>query len=227
MDENPVVFVVEAQTIPAIKSVLTDKSRVFSAMFSGNFKESKDKEIVIEDTTYEAFNAFIGFLNNDNLVLDIDNEFELIQELYRLSDRYEVSYLEHRITDELTNRNLLNCPKCLSEEDFQKKWLTIRQIARIAFESRITRLIENVLTFIEINFDNFLKKNNIELSELNDLTDRRLFHLMINKFRHLSEEINGLKESLEWVNNPDSSIFEDSKYHYEGGLSQYDHIMLM
>ena len=52
-EKSDVLFEVEGQTIPAIKSFLSVKSRVFSAMFSGDFKESKDKEIVIEDTTYE------------------------------------------------------------------------------------------------------------------------------------------------------------------------------
>ena len=101
MDENPLVFVVEAQTIPVLKTVLTDKSRVFRAMFSGNSNESKVEVIVIEDTTYEAFNTFIRFLNCDLLVLKDKNDFQLIQELYRLSDKYEVPELEHRITDKL------------------------------------------------------------------------------------------------------------------------------
>ena len=93
-----VVFVVETQTIPAIKSVLKEKSPVFSAMFSGN---SKYKEIVIEDTTYEAFNTFIRFLNCDLLVLKDKNDFQLIQELYKLSDKYEVPELEHRLSRKL------------------------------------------------------------------------------------------------------------------------------
>ena len=172
--KSDVLFIAERQTIPALKSFLSDKSPVFSAMFSGDFKEAKDKEIVIEDTTYEAFNTFIEFLYCDHLFCDIDNDFKLIGELYTLSDRYDVTYLEDRITDELTNRNLLNGPKSVSDEDFQKKWPTIRSITRIAFEWKISRLIENVMTFIDINFDHFLKKDNRELSELNDLTDGRL-----------------------------------------------------
>ena len=82
--KSDVVFVVEGQTIPALKSFLSVKSRVFSAMFSGNFKESKDKEIVIEDTTYEAFNSIIRFLNCNHLFFVFDNDFDLIGELYRL-----------------------------------------------------------------------------------------------------------------------------------------------
>ena len=71
MDEemSDVLFIVEGQTIPALKAFLSDKSRVFSAMFSGEFKESKGKEVVIKDTTYEAFKSFIRFLYCDDLVL--------------------------------------------------------------------------------------------------------------------------------------------------------------
>ena len=50
-----VVFEVIGQRIPALKQVLVLKSRVFRALFSGNFEESEDKVIVIEDTTVEAF----------------------------------------------------------------------------------------------------------------------------------------------------------------------------
>ena len=150
-------------------------------MFSINFKE--DKEIVIEDTTYEAFNTFIRFLNNDVLVLDIDNEFELIGELYRLSDRYEVSDFEDRITDMLTNKYNLNGVKCVSDEEFQKKWLTIRSIARLANELKVSGLIENVMTFIDINFEYFLLKDNKELYELNDSIEGRLFELTVNNCR--------------------------------------------
>ena len=225
--KRDVMFVIDGQSIPALKSFLAEKSRVFSAMFSGNSKEAKDNVIVIEDTTYEAFNTFIGFLNNDHLILDIDNEFELIQELYSLSDRYEVSYFEDRITDELTNRNLLKAPKCESEEEFQKKWPTIRSLIRIAFISKISRLIENVLTFIDINFDHFLKKEDKEMHELNDLTDGRLFDSMVNKFRKLCEEINGLKESMEWVKHSNSSYFDDNQYSYQGGLGRLAILMEM
>ena len=95
-----VLFVIEGQTIFALKSVLTEKSRVFKEMFSGEFKESKYEEVVIEDITYEAFNTFLFFLYCDHLVLDINNS-ELIEELYRLSERYEVPELDQRIADKL------------------------------------------------------------------------------------------------------------------------------
>ena len=102
-EKSDVLFVVEGKRIPALKAFLSVKSRVFSAMFSGKYKESKDNEVVIEDTTYEAFKSFIRFLYCDYLALK-RNDFKTIRELYRLSDRYDVSRLEYRITDHLYNQ---------------------------------------------------------------------------------------------------------------------------
>ena len=184
-DMIDVMFIVERQRLPALKSVLSDKSQVFSAMFSGNFKESKDNEIVIEDTTYMAFKAFLQFLYCDDLVLDIDNDLKLIGELYRLSDRYSVPRLESRILDEFHKR-YFSSGKCVSDQVFQEKWLTIRSIERLAIEWQFIRLIEEVMTFIDTNLEYFLKKDIEELYELNDWFEGRLFELILNKCRKLS-----------------------------------------
>ena len=186
-EEKRVIFMVEGRPIPALKSFLSDKSPVFSSMFSEDFEESKDKEVVVEDTTYEAFDTFIGFLYCDHLFFDVDND-HLIGELYRLSDRYDVSRLADSIIDELTDRNQLNGPKCVTDEEFNKKWPKIRSIAILAFKSQNSRLMENVMTFVDTNFDHFLKKDNKELSELNVLTDDRLFNLMANQCRKANED---------------------------------------
>ena len=128
------------------------------------------------------------------MAFDVYNDFKLIGELYRLCDRYDVSRLRDRIIDGLTDSNQLIEPNCVSEEYFNKKWLKIKSIARIAFESQITRLTDNVMTFIDINFDHFLNKDNKEMRELNDLTDGRLFELKANKKRKLVEEMKRLEE---------------------------------
>ena len=188
VERSDVRFIVEGQSIPALKAFLSVKSRVFHAMFSGDFRESKDKEIVIEDTTYEAFKTFIQFLYCDHLVLKDVNDFKLIRELYRLSDRYDVSRLEYRITDrKLEDWGFITsissyCPyQYVADEEFQIKWPTIKSIARIAFELKITKLEENVMKFIDHNFDHFLKKDNKELNDLHNLTDGRIIELMANK----------------------------------------------
>ena len=71
-DMFDVLFILQGQRLPAVKAFFSEKSKVFRAMFSGDFKE--DKEIVIEDTTYMAFRAFLIFLFDNNLVLDIDKD---------------------------------------------------------------------------------------------------------------------------------------------------------
>ena len=196
---SDVLFIIEGQRIPALKSFLSVKSRVFRAMFSGDFKESKDKEIVIEDTTYEAFKAFIRFLYNEDLVLK-RNDFKTIRELYRLSDRYDVSRLEERMTDLLSSYNNLFPVYWfadVSDKNFESWWTTNRSIARIAFELKITKLMDKVMTFIDQNFDHFLKKDYKELRELYDLTDGRLLDLMTIKCRSgkkAAEELNALKK---------------------------------
>ena len=199
-EKSDVVFVVEGQRIPALKTLLSVKSRVFCAMFSGDFKESKDKEVVIEDTTYEAFKTFIRFLYCDELVIKDNIDIDLFRELYKLSDRYDVSRFECKLTNQLINgnRRLFKGLKCVSDESFQKDWQTMHSIARIAFEFKIIKLEDNVMAFIGNNFDHFLKKDNKELSELNDLTDGRLFHLMANK--HKIREI-VLNKSLKQVDS--------------------------
>ena len=99
--KSDVILVVEGKRIFAVKSFLSEKSSVFSAMFSGNFKESQEIEIPIEDTTYEAFNTFIQYLHCDHLVLKDKNDFHVTQELYKLSKKYDVPRLERSMTYKL------------------------------------------------------------------------------------------------------------------------------
>ena len=185
--KRDVVFIVEGKTIPALKSFLSEKSRVFRAMFSGNFKESKDKVIVIEDTTYWAFRAFLQFLYSDNLVFYVSNDFKLIGQLFRLSDRYDVSRLRDRILVEFNKRYFSSELICLSDEEFEQKWPKIRSISRLAIDSQILELNEKVIDFIDTNFEYFLKKDIKELSELNDLTDGIIFEIMANKCKKFCE----------------------------------------
>ena len=77
------------------------------------------------------------------------------------------------------------------------KYPEIRSISRIAFEFKITKLEEFVMKFIGDNFNHFLKKDNKELSELNDFTDGRLFDLMANECRSgkkAAQELKALKK---------------------------------
>ena len=152
--KSDVMFVVEGKPVPALKAFLSVKSRVFSAMFSEEFKESKDKEIVIEDTTYEAFKTFIRFLYIEDLVLKYDNDLEIIVELYRLCDRYDVSRLYFRLTDKLYERSQTILKD--EEENFGKFWPQMKLILKIAFKYKIEKLMDNVMEFIEQYSDYFI-----------------------------------------------------------------------
>ena len=186
--ESDVIFMIEGQPLPSQKLFLRIKSKVFRAMFSGDFKESKDKEIVIEDTTYEAFKTFIRFLYCEDLVLKDDNDFEMFGELCKLCDRYDVSRLMDRITHKLYEK----CLKLFeSKEDFKDVWPKMQSISKIAFELKIEKLMDKVMEFIEQNFDHFIDEDNEVLIQLNDSTDGRLFTLMAEKLRKERKERKG------------------------------------
>ena len=207
-EKSDVVFVVEGQPIPAIKSFLSIRNKVFRAMFSEEFKESKDKEIVIEDTTYEAFNTFIRFLYCDDLVLKDDNDFELIRELYRLCDRYDVFRLFVRLTDKLYERS-----QTLSEsrEDFEEVWPKMQCILKIAFEYKIEKLMDKVMEFIGKKLHYFLdEEENKVLIKLNDSTDGRIFTLIWDTFTKFSESVykNKFKELLILVTKKSQQLNE-------------------
>ena len=175
-EKSDVVFIVEGLRVPALKAFLSVKSKVFSAMFSGEFKESKDKEIVIEDTTYEAFKTFIRFLYCDQLVLKDKNDFELIGELYRLCDRYDFSRLFAALTDKLCETSSMKFG-CFHSHF----WPKMHSLLKISFEFKIEKLMNKVMVSIDLYFDNFLKEDNEVLIELNNLTDGRLFTLFAKK----------------------------------------------
>ena len=192
MSENPeldyfknesvsdVIFKVEGQSLPAMKAILSLKSKVFRAMFSGDFRESKDKEVVIEDTTYKAFEIFIRFLYCEDLVLKNIKDYELFEELCKLCDRYDVSRLMDRIIDELYewSESIVHCrPK------FREVWTEMQSISRIAFEYKIKKLMDIVIEFTA-DYWYYIKEEDQEiLTQMNASTDGRLFNFIIEWYK--------------------------------------------
>ena len=191
-ERSDVVFMIEGQPLPSQKLFLSIKSKVFRAMFSGDYQESKVKIIAIEDTTYEAFKTFIQFLYCDQLVLKDKNDFSLFPELYRLCERYDVSRLEHRITDDLYKK----CVTIVENGQYVKVWPQMQWISKIAFEFKIEKLMDKVMEFIDKKLYQFITLDNEVLIELNDSTDGRLFPLMFNKCFVNQKESNQYKEKL-------------------------------
>ena len=171
-DKSDVVFVVEGQRLPALKQFLSVRNKVFRAMFSDNFQESKDKTVVIEETSFEAFKTLILFLYSDRLVLEDDKDLKLIKEVCELSDRYDSPRLLEKV-----GQHLVEMPLNLEN---------IKPFIDIAFNHKINELMEKMLKFIDNNFDNFIKiLNNKQLIGLNDTTGNAFFELLANRYRKL------------------------------------------
>ena len=182
-DKSDVVFLIEGQPLPAMKAILSLKSKVFRAMFSDKFKESKDREVVIEDTTFEAFKAFIWFLYSDELLIKDSNDLNLIEEVCKLSDRYEANRRMKRLSTHLIKNELtLN---------------NIEQISRIAFRYKMEDLMSKVMAFMDINFNEFVAKDEEELKLLYESTDGRLLKVMANNYRKINAEYSKIKTHLD------------------------------
>ena len=135
-DISDVVFTVEGQRLPALKIFLSMKNRVFRAMFSDNFKESKDKTVVIEETTFEAFKTMILFLYSDRLIFEDESDVNHIEDVFILSDRYEAIRLMRKTIKKLTKIEM-------TYDNFE-------QISRIAFSYKIEELISKLKTNIDL-----------------------------------------------------------------------------
>ena len=131
------------------------------------------------------------------LDLKLQNDFKLIEDLDRLTDRYEVSRLRDRITQELFYKSFLLIKG--SDQEFEDNWRKMRSILKIAFEFKIAKLIDNVMIFIAKKFDHFVDEDNDVLMELNDSTDGRLFPLMADKCFEFWDDLTELKQSLKLI----------------------------
>ena len=170
-DKSDVIFLIGGQPLPAQKALLSIKNRVFRAMFSDKFKESKDREVVIKNTTFDAFKTFIWFLYSDELLIKDSNDLNLIEEVVKLSDRYEANRLMRKTTKRLIKT-------VMTFNNFE-------QISRIAFRYQMKELMSKVMAFIDKNFNQFVAKDEEELKLLNESTDGRLLKVMANNYRKI------------------------------------------
>ena len=167
-DKSDVVFIVEGQRVPALKQLLIERNKVFRAMFSDNFKESKDKTVVIEETSFEAFQTLILFLYSDRHVFKDEKDIHLIVDVFVLSDRYEAIGLMRKTIEMLS--------------EIEMTFDNFELISRIVFRYNIRELMAKVMTFIDNNFSNSVKKDIKQLCELNDSTNDRLFEVNANHY---------------------------------------------
>ena len=175
---SDVVFLVEGQRLPALKVLLSIKSKVFRAMFSGHFRECEVKEVVIEDTTYEAFKTFVQFLYCERLVLKDCNDFKLIEEVCQLSDRYDVNRILEKVDEHLMAMTL-------SWSDS----VTFKWISKIAFDHNLPNVKSKVLTHIDQHFNDFIWGNHKNLVELDVFTHNHLVEVFAQNYCKLQSEL--------------------------------------
>ena len=95
MDESQsdVVFIVENQRIPAIKSYLAYKSEYFQKMFSGSFKEANQKEIHVPYLKAEPFKVMLWYLYSEELDIKDTGDHLFIMQVYQCSHLYQLEHL--------------------------------------------------------------------------------------------------------------------------------------
>ena len=180
--ECDVVFVIEGQRLPAEKRFLSIRNNVFRRMFSENFKDYK--ELVIGDTTFDAFKTLLQFIYTDQLVLKNNINLKVIEEVLKLSDTYQTI----RLTDKMVEP-LKTIPLTVGNIDL---------FSRIAVRYQMKELIERVDTFIEQRLDNIIKEDNNSLIAFNDSTHNQLLKVLAENHRKVRQE---LKEVYTKVNS--------------------------
>ncbi|CAB3378354.1 Hypothetical predicted protein [Cloeon dipterum] len=88
-ETSDVAFIVEGKKIHAHKNLLTIGSGVFKNLFLGDWKDSCQKEHIIENHSYNAFFAFLKYFYTD----EADFTPELAFEVYSLAHFYLVTDL--------------------------------------------------------------------------------------------------------------------------------------
>ena len=86
-----ITFMVEDTAVYAHKAVLCSRSQHFSAMFNSGMKESREKEIVVEDWTRQSFVAMLEFLYTGSVA---DLAPDVAVELMGLSDHHGLDGLK-------------------------------------------------------------------------------------------------------------------------------------
>ncbi|CAG2102279.1 unnamed protein product [Medioppia subpectinata] len=158
--------------VPALRDVLRLKSDVFRAMFSGEFTESQQKEIRIEDITVSAFKTMIQFLYTDRLVLADERDFGLIGDALQCADKYRALRLMDAIGQHLSAAMTVQ---------------NVESVAKMAFGYRMDSLIDSVKEMFDKHFDQILRKEQKVLNKLNDTTNNLWLEVMTKNLLRTQE----------------------------------------
>jgi len=114
----------EVKEILAHKLVLSCGSEVFQTQFYGSIQDQE--EILVEDSSYEAFKLFLDILYNQKVEFK-SLTFQLLAEMFYLAEKYRIDTLKKVVTDtvlakRIDTENLLIAAKVAEDnalmEDF-------------------------------------------------------------------------------------------------------------
>ena len=149
-------------------------------MFSGNFCESKEPknsklpEIVVKETTVDAFTTMIWFTFADELWANDLDDLQNMYDVYQLSDRYEVLRLRQRVCRYLESK--INVKDLIS-------------VSRVVFTHNNEEFMAKIMIFIESNINELIRRGIYELKELNDATNDKLLDVLISDRLEYNESL--------------------------------------
>ncbi|XP_054154695.1 BTB/POZ domain-containing protein 9-like [Oppia nitens] len=159
--ESDVQFLIDGQSVPALKTVLCLKSNVFRAMFSGQWRESVDNTVEIRDTTPEAFKLMIRFIYTEQLILNDDNQdMDHIRDVLKLADKYQLKRLIKSVGQHLMSMISMD---------------RIEVIGRLAIDYQLDELMAKLKIFIEDNISELMAKPQSQLNTINNALNNLLF----------------------------------------------------
>ncbi|XP_054159577.1 speckle-type POZ protein B-like [Oppia nitens] len=167
-EKSDVIFVINGQKIPAIIALMSAKSVVFRAMFSGNWRESDANQIEIRDTTPEAFKVMVGFIYMERLMFSEDNDLVHIQDVLKIADRYQLKRLITSVGQYL---------KSMISMD------NIQELIQLANAYQLNEVIGDMKKFVDNNFDRLMAKPETERGVINIGLNNYLFDKLSAKYR--------------------------------------------
>jgi len=96
---SDVVFKIGRQKIKAHRAVLSSRCPVFKAMFNSEMRESKEKEVPLEDLKAEPFQQMLRYMYTNEC--DTKNSDDDLMELLVVADRYSMQSLVELCSERL------------------------------------------------------------------------------------------------------------------------------
>ena len=131
----PINFVIDGENICVEKSLLTDHSQYFQAMFQNHFQENLDKEIELKSVDFDSFKNVISVASEEIQVSEVADDS--LSEMFHCSNMLQFEEVQLQCGRELTKR--LTPANCWS-------------ILALADLTSDTQLLKNCEIFILSNF---------------------------------------------------------------------------